>query len=191
MFDIGAFLGAYAIAAARAAGDQGRVFAFEPSPFSFTMLQRHLAMNGLGPPLVETQQTAVGAREERRELLMFNEEPYRNMLLPDATTNGGASVDVVTIDGVASKIGRPPDWIRMDVQGAEFEALAGARLVLAEGRGRLRMIAEMHPQLWPGFGVHPREATDRLAALGLRARPLEPRTASAEEDWHAILEPLG
>src|SRR5947209_7477731 len=45
VLDIGAFLGTYAIMAARWSGETGRVLAFEPSPDSFAILCRHLAMN--------------------------------------------------------------------------------------------------------------------------------------------------
>jgi FkbM family methyltransferase len=189
VFDVGAFLGAYAILSARASGDAGRVIAFEPSPFTFAVLRHHMRMNGLRPPRVETRRHAVGSRSEKRPFQLFDDEPYRNMLLPrDA---GGADlVDVVTLDHVASELGRPPDWIRMDVQGAEFEVLSGARAVLAERRPTVRILAEMHPQQWPEFGIDPREAAERLAALGLRAHALEPGKNPFAQSSHAILEPL-
>jgi FkbM family methyltransferase len=189
VFDVGSFLGTYAILAARASGDAGRVIAFEPSPFSFAVLQRHLRMNGLRPPRVETRRQAVGSRSEQRPFQLFADEPYRNMLRP---RDDGATdlVDVVTLDQVASELGRSPDWIRMDVQGAEFEVLSGARTVLAERRTPVRILAEMHPQQWPDFGVDPHEAPERLAALGLRARALEPGTNPFGQSCHAILEAL-
>jgi FkbM family methyltransferase len=201
VFDIGSFLGTYAMLAARRTGESGRVLAFEPSAGSFQALERHFAMNGLYAPRVIARCAAVGARSERRRLLTFDNEPYRNMIAPVASEGspstrfarsgqGTDAVDVVSVDEAADDIGRPPDWVRMDVQGLEFDVLAGAARVLREFGSRLRIVAEMHPDQWPDFGVHPSDAVDRLAALGLRARSLEPGRDPFEQSSHAILEPL-
>jgi FkbM family methyltransferase len=190
VFDIGAFLGTYAVMEARWAGVRGRVLAFEPSPASFAVLIRHLRMNGLGPDRVSARQAAVGASEGRRELATFDDEPYRNMIATGSAGPGRVAVDVVTVDGSAAATGRPPDWIRMDVQGAEFEVLEGARAVLRETRGRINIVAEMHPEQWPDFGIRPRDAADRLAALGLEARGLTAGVPPFTQSAHAILVPL-
>jgi len=190
VFDIGAFLGAYAVMEARWVGARGRVVAFEPSPWSFAVLSRHLRMNGLGSERVDARQTAVGARPGKRDLITFEEEPYRNMFAANDAAHAGVTVQTVTIDDVVHGLGRAPDWIRMDVQGLEFEVLEGARHVLETAHGRLRVVAEMHPDQWPDFGVDPREARDRFAALGLQARPLTAAEPLFAQSGHAVLEPL-
>ena len=45
--DIGANLGYYAVLGALAVGEKGRVFAFEPEPDNFQLLQRNLQRNAL------------------------------------------------------------------------------------------------------------------------------------------------
>ena len=201
VFDIGSFLGTYAMLAARRTGESGRVLALEPSVSSFRALERHFAMNGLYAPRAIARCAAIGARSGRRRLLTFDDEPYRNMIAPPGLEPGPSTrftrsgegtdaVDVVSVDEVADDIGRPPDWIRIDVQGLEFDVLAGAARVLREFGSRLRIVAEMHPDQWPDYGVHPSEAVERLAALGLRARSLEPGRDPFEQSSHAILEPL-
>ncbi len=188
VLDIGAFVGAYAIVEARWVGEHGRVVAFEPSPDSFALLQRHLWMNGLAAPRVEARCLAIGARAEQRGLAIFAGEPYRNMIA--STGNASVVVDVATLDEVCRTLERPPTWIRMDVQGLEFEVLRGARDLLRERRGRLKIAAEMHPQHWPAYGIEPREAGPRLAELGLRARNVVPGEDPFGHDAHSILEPL-
>jgi hypothetical protein len=54
----------------------------------------------------------------------------------------------------------------------------------------LKIIAEMHPQLWPEYGIQPQEVDERLAALGLQARGLTPNDSLSTPDSHMILEPL-
>ena len=190
VFDIGAFLGTYAVMEARWAGAGGRVVAFEPTPWSFGVLSRHLRMNGFGPDRVDARRVAVGACAGRQGLVTFEDEPYRNMIAADDPAQAATGVETVTVDDVARQLGRTPDWIRMDVQGLEFDVLEGARRVLDEARGHVRVVAEMHPEQWPDFGIDPRDAHDRLAALGLRARPLTAAEPLFTESGHAILEPL-
>src|SRR5262249_37841621 len=163
VLDIGAFLGTYAIMAARWTGPLGRVIAFEPSPTTFRLLQRHLLMNNLEAPRVEARCVAVGSHLSRRALKQFDAEPYRNQIVTGDATGDSVIVDVVTVDSVCAHWTRPPDWIRLDVQGLEFDVLEGARDVIHAGRGRLKIVAEMHPQFWPDYGIRPGEVVDRLA----------------------------
>jgi FkbM family methyltransferase len=188
VLDIGAFLGTYAIMAARWTGPLGRVMAFEPSPASFQILQRHLLMNDLGAPRVEARCVGVGARVGRRLMKQFEMEPYRNQMVADDVDGSTLMVDIVTVDSVCARWTRVPDWIRLDVQGLEFDVLEGARDVIHEGRGRLKIIAEMHPQFWPEYGIQPGEVAERLADLGLQARGLTPSDSFFTPDSHMILE---
>jgi len=190
VFDIGAFLGLYAITAARRVGAGGCVVALEPSPWTFAVLWRHRRMNGIAEGRLRLVEAAAGAVRGRRPLLAHDDEPYRNMLAPSEDA-ARRLVDVVTVDDVCEEIGRAPDWIRMDVQGFEFEVLAGARRALRDARAALTIVAEMHPEQWPGYGVQPAEAEERLAALGLRARSLVPGGRPFAQGAHALIEPLG
>lgn len=186
--DVGAFLGTYAILEARRVGAAGRVVAFEPSPDTFGLLVRHLEMNRLRPPQIEARHAAVGASEGPRQLMTWDDEPYRNMIAPEGAP--GLTVASVTLDGVCASWTRLPDWIRMDVQGQEFDVLRGARELLHAARGRLRIVAEMHPEQWPDYGISPDEAPDEFAALGLRARPLVAGEEPFVQSGHVILEAL-
>jgi hypothetical protein len=147
-------------------------------------------MNAIPPSRLTATRAALGARAERRELIAFDREPYRNMLGALATGDTNQAVDVLTIDDVVVAAGRLPDWIRMDVQGLEFDVLRGARDLLRARPGRLRIVAEMHPDQWPDYGVDPRYAGEQFAELGLRARSLVPGEPVFVQGAHAILEPL-
>ena len=74
----------------------------------------------------------------------------------------------------------------MDVQGLEFEVLQGAQNVLA--LGRTKIVAEMHPDQWPDYGVRPSEAAERFAAMGLGARPLIAGDPTFVQSGHVVLE---
>ncbi len=192
--DAGGFLGAYAIVMARWAGPSGRVVTFEPSASSAAIARAHFEMNPEGSRITLIE-AGVNDRTGRARLARC-EEPYRNQILRDGsdepegsyhTEGSDHTVTVVTIDDVCREMRITPTLIRMDVQGAEFAALEGARDTIRAGRGALRIVVEMHSQLWPSFGVTADVARRRLDALGLRALPLDGDDPFAA-DGHAILE---
>ena len=79
----------------------------------------------------------------------------------------------------------------MDVQGAEWHVLRGAREIIRAAGKRLVIVAEMHPQCWPAFGVDAQMAFETIASLGLRAEPLESGAELFTRDGHVILTPTG
>src|SRR6266853_1339350 len=64
--DVGANIGVYTLAMARAAGSSGSVHSFEPNPASFERLSHHVVQNGLVN--VRLNQVAVGSEEGRAKL---------------------------------------------------------------------------------------------------------------------------
>ncbi len=185
--DVGSFLGTYAILGARAVGPTGRVLALEPSPFSFEMMTRHLRYNGVAAR-VDARRVAAGAAAEQRELAMWTAEPYRNMLATSASPTERVTVDIVTLDDLCRGASRPPDWIRIDVQGVELDVLAGAKEIIRAARDRITIIIEVHPDQWPEYGVRSEDVLDAFFALGLDATPLRPRAELFEQGAHVVLK---
>jgi FkbM family methyltransferase len=191
VLDVGAFVGVYAVLEARWAGPAGRVVAFEPTPSSVALARRHLAWNANGAAPIELVEAAVSDRATRAILHEYDAHglPYTNSLVASADTAAAASgreVAVVTIDDVCRELGVMPSVIRMDVQGAELHALLGARETI-RAAPRLAIVAEMHPQCWPGFGITEADVRRALQELGLAARPLSVDEPLFGRDTHAVL----
>jgi len=191
VLDVGAFVGIYAVLAARWSGLQGRVIAFEPTPSSAALARKHLAFNSLGPERVQLVEAAVSDRATRATLHQYDAHamPYVNSLAAAVDTDARAvtsDVAVVTIDEVCRELKVVPSVIRMDVQGAEIHALRGARETI-RAASRLSVVVEMHPQCWPAFGIREQDARDTLRDLGLIARPLVEGESVFARDTHAVL----
>lgn len=189
VLDIGSFLGVYAIMMARWSEPAGRVLAFEPSPGSGAILQRHLRMNGQADR-VTLVRSAVGAEPGMVELREYS-DPYRNAVAstaPGGVERGLTRVSVTTVDEVCASRGFVPTLMRIDVQGFELAVLRGARETIQRGRGRLRIVLEVHPQLWGEYGVDASRFDALLAELGLRAVPLVPGESTYQPDEHVRLE---
>ena len=189
VLDVGAFAGIYAVLAGRWSSPGGRVIAFEPTPSSAALARKHLTFNGASQ--VELVEAAVSDRSGTTMLFEYDGSgmPYVNSLAGAVDTDAAANVrevSLVTIDEICGRLGVVPSVVRMDVQGAEVQALRGARETIRKAP-RLSLVVEMHPQCWPSFGLTEQSVRDALRDLGLAARPLVAGEKLFARDTHAVL----
>jgi FkbM family methyltransferase len=119
VWDIGANVGLYSLVASRRAM---RVIAVEPVAENVKYLERHISLNGIRN--IEVVVAAV-ARECGRASFSAGDNRSTGHLAA-----GPLNVDVVTLDSLFVKFGAP-DVIKVDVEGAEYLALQGAKCCLA------------------------------------------------------------
>jgi FkbM family methyltransferase len=151
VYDCGANVGYFSVMFARLVGEGGRVFAFEPSPASVECLGAARALNDF-----RQMEVVPAAVWERAEMLRFVRGGADTSLVSDhvegvfgETSDSGPTaeslVDVpaISLDEFVYEAKHPmPDFIKLDVEGAEGKALSGARRVLAERRPGL--LLEIH-----------------------------------------------
>jgi FkbM family methyltransferase len=126
VFDIGAHVGFYTLLAAECVGPSGRVIAFEPVPANLGYLRRHVALNRMKN--VSVIASAVSDREGKA----WFEEGHSSST-GHITDHGRFQVDLVALDSLCFRGELPlPDVIKIDVEGAEADVLAGARSVLLQ-----------------------------------------------------------
>jgi FkbM family methyltransferase len=169
--NVGAHMGIYALALARWTAPDGHVMAFEPNPHTRAALGRHVALNGMADR-IDVLAQAVGDAPGQATFFATGREGFsrlgvRNPVAPYAES---VPVAVTSIDVFCAERGLVPDWITLDIEGFEIAALEGARKTLSKGRGRVGVVVEMHPTIWPADG-HDR-LTDLLSSLALTAIPL-------------------
>ncbi|MGA3264798.1 MAG: FkbM family methyltransferase [Terracidiphilus sp.] len=126
VYDLGANVGFYSLLASVLAGPEGKVFSFEPVPRNLKFLHRHLELNKLTNFFV--WDLAVGCSEGTASFDLGS-NPSQGHLT--AESHGAMTVRTVTLDGlVASGKLPPPDLIKCDIEGAEYDALIGASGIL-------------------------------------------------------------
>ncbi len=146
VYDVGAFHGLLTLFFASRAK---AVVCFEPNSQNHKRLMENLTLNGIKN--VEVRKVGVGSRSEMRRMVA-------SPLMP-----GGASVDgkmveellragvgtvaeeipIVALDEVIPQASLPaPDFVKIDIEGWEIEALRGARHTLESHRPALFL--EMH-----------------------------------------------
>lgn len=128
--DIGANDGFFTIFAAKLVGPSGKVLAFEPSQQEFSRLQANLALNRLSQvtaipkALADTNSTAL------LKLAEYSHEGQNTLGDFSYTMNasGVQTVELCRLDDflLKQKMTRL-DFLKIDVEGAEYRVLAGAR----------------------------------------------------------------
>ena len=141
--DIGANAGFYSLLMARAVGNEGTVYAFEPQPANLLLLERHLKLNKLGNVVASGEAISDFVGEAR---FATDRGSYQGCLEDE----GQIRVSVVTLDHLfASGRLQPCDLIKIDVEGAELSVLLGAKLFLKRFRPVIFLAthgAEIHRQ---------------------------------------------
>jgi FkbM family methyltransferase len=173
VLDIGANLGAYSLLFGHWVGPSGLVHAFEPAPLTRAGLVRHVAINGFDSR-VHVHGEAV-SRAEGRARFLADGLQGDNRLAGGAA--GAAAVEIATtgIDAFCRRLGRLPSLIKVDVEGAELDVLRGARETIAAAGPTLALYVEMHPHLWPSFGVTRQDVEAELDEQGLCPERLDGR----------------
>jgi FkbM family methyltransferase len=128
VYDVGANVGIYSLVASLQTGPGGAVYAFEPLQRNLLYLRRHLSLNNIQNCVV--CEAAVCNTEGIRAFSAAAWHPSMAHLSKD----GEILVSSTTLDSCiyGEKRFRPPNVVKIDVEGAEFEVLEGASRALAE-----------------------------------------------------------
>jgi FkbM family methyltransferase len=176
-FDIGANVGFFSVIAARLVGPGGQVVAFEPLPANARALAHNARLNGFRNLAV--RQEALAASDGEATFLLSAEPTWGKLSgagKPPDQQDGETTVAVRRLDNVIERDGLPvPNVMKIDVEGAEVDLLAGAERTLRERRPVILM--ELH-------GTN-RDIAAKLAALNYVAAVLGAPDEVAVAHWNA------
>lgn len=149
VLDLGANIGSYTIMLARLVGPSGKVYALEPEPRNFSLLEGNIGLNKMEGQ-VKAFNIAAGDKKDR---LKFYISEYSNMhtFVPHSREGKpskaltGESLDMEVIDLSSFLNGKlPVDLIRMDIEGYEVEVLIGLRNAIEDGVFQGKIVFEAH-----------------------------------------------
>jgi FkbM family methyltransferase len=147
--DIGAHIGHYTLIASKRVGTNGKVVAIEAHPGNFEMLNRNIKLNRLTN--VIPLNYAAYSKETKVKLYVPDEESGYTIYhtLMERTGKKFVEVDAITLDYLLLQLNGiregvvEVNWIKIDVEGVEFEVLKGATNVLSKSKD-IALLIEVH-----------------------------------------------
>jgi len=132
--DVGANIGLHTLNMARIVGNTGRVFAFEPDPSNFEILEKNVKINNYQNIILE--QKAVGDKHGRTTLYQ-SDNPGNHRLFPlTKQAKGQIQVELTSLDKyfTDSNLANKINFIKIDVEGFEFSVLKGMKNILKNNK---------------------------------------------------------
>lgn len=165
VIDIGAHIGYYTLLAARLTGEKGKVFAFEPDPYNYTLLVKNIEVNGYSN--VIPVQKAVFSKSGKMKLFLDKSDLGNHSLSDANIPNGDTSItiEVISLDEFFKDKHHKIDVIKMDVQGSEMGVLQGMTNIINKN-DNLEIITEFWPMGLRRSGSSPKEFLNRLVGYG-------------------------
>ena len=128
VYDLGAQAGFYSLLASRLVGTQGSVYSFEPLPRNIRFLRQHIKMNRVTN--INVFELAIGAMDRTAQ---FADGP--NPLQGSLSEGGQRAVRVAQLDTLFLEGHlRPPNVLKIDIEGGGLQACLGARTLLETHR---------------------------------------------------------
>jgi FkbM family methyltransferase len=137
-FDVGSNIGIYSLIAASESAS--RIFAFEPHPYTFSLLAENVALNGYGDR-VNCLQAALGAEDG---VAFFTDDPgspVNHVLEKDGADQKELHIKILRGDTFCHEVGMYPEVLKIDVEGYESfvlqgfgDALKSVQIILIECR---------------------------------------------------------
>jgi len=150
VIDVGAHIGPYTLKAAKRVGLNGKVIAIEADPENFDILNRNIQLNKLTNVIALNYAAYSKEDKIRLYLLKGKESSYTkyNTVMTDRAGNEKRFVEVQanTLDYLLQSNGikhEQVNWIKIDVEGAEFDVLKGAKDILSKSNN-ISLLIEIH-----------------------------------------------
>ncbi len=139
VINAGSYHGYFAIYAANKVGPSGHIVCFEPEPNNRRLLLRNLALNNLSN--VTVVPCGLWHTNMRLPLISMGSGSH----LHSNTAWNKQTIPVCTLDAALAKLRLPAvNLLTMDIEGAEIEALQGARQTITANPGINIAIASYH-----------------------------------------------
>jgi FkbM family methyltransferase len=199
--DGGANDGYYTVFAAKQVGAAGRVVAIEPSDREFERLLANVNVNSLGN--VEAVKAALGSSPGEATLSVADGEHAGQNAVGETISNasvqivGRETIRVTTLDALVTELGlERVDYVKLDVEGSELDALAGGSGTIERFRPLLQV--EIEGERLAPRNVRKSDVVDALAAQGYELYVFDAETAQLrpprlpdEPEGNAIAAPAG
>ena len=138
--DVGANIGYYTLLFARLVGPSGKVYAFEPDPNNFALLSKNVEMNGFTNVVLINK--AASDSSGVADLYISEHNKGGHSMFNFNREKTSIKVETVSLDDYFREYEGNIDFVKMDVEGAEYKVLRGMRHLLRVN-GRMKILTEV------------------------------------------------
>ena len=154
VLDLGAHIGYYTLIFAKLVGDKGKVFAFEPEPNNFNLLKKNVEVNGYQNVVLIPK--AVSSKTGKHKLYISDERSGSYTIIETEKNQKYIEIDSVCLDDYFVEFDGKINFIKMDIEGYEGEAIKGMTSLLQKSEW-IRILMEFTPYLIEEIGMRPEE----------------------------------
>lgn len=163
VLDLGANIGYYTCLFAQIVGKNGHVYAFEPESYNFGILEKNIKENKFQNVTLEKKAVS----NKNGIVKMFLSESTTDHRIYDSHENKEfVNVDMITLDDYFKKNVKI-DFIKSNIQGADFSALMGM-IDLLERSKNVKIMIEFDPGMITEFGLSPSKFIDFFIERGFK-----------------------
>jgi FkbM family methyltransferase len=174
VLDIGGHLGYFSCIAGKLA-NKGTVNVFEVDPKCIGLINKNLEINGLTN--VTVRNCAVSNQNESVKIRKLT-NPNPGLVINSGLRENYIEVKSITVDDFVFRNNIKPDFIKIDVEGAEWNVLSGMKNVLAQDN--LTMLVEIHvDKLRQHFNVDYKDCLDILLNNGFTLENINHRSTAS------------
>lgn len=141
-FDVGANFGGLTTVMSRRVGPKGVVCAFEASPRIVGKCQRNLVLNGCNN--VQLYHAAVYHKSHTKVPIYLGNHLNDSIYSSQQGESAAYEVQTLALDDFVEQVGLTPNLVKMDIEGAEFDAVQGMLKTIA--RAKPHLILETQPE---------------------------------------------
>lgn len=138
--DIGAYIGYHSILASKLVGDKGKVYTFEPSPESLTLLHKNIKINNCKNICVVEK--AVTEKIGDATYYIVKDNPSNSSIMQSLGWHRKITVSTISLDEFMKD--ERVDFIKMDIEGGERAAINGMVNTI-KNNPNLQMVVEVYP----------------------------------------------
>ncbi len=144
ILEAGAYTGLFTVFASKKVGRTGRVISFEPDPYNNIMLKRNLSLNKVKNVTIIKK----GLYSKEDQLPFDIQSIGSNIVALNTPFHDRKTINKIPVTTADIELKRlnikKIDFVTMDIEGAEIEAMEGFRETIKKNRGITFAIASYH-----------------------------------------------
>jgi len=170
--DVGANIGIYSLILSKLVGEKGRVYSFEPDPDNFSLLLKNMKENNIKNVIMVNK--AISDKEGKQNLYLNKDNSAFHSLIRYNNNLFEKSIEVgtTTLDNFFSNLNKKVNFIKMDIEGYEGDALKGAKELLKKS-GKIKIIIEFSPEIIKNSNFGIKNLLNLLKSYNLEIRKID------------------